>query len=68
MSRIMRKYEKYKNYKYLQVINKSKDFDKKYKKWLSSMAWGVPKAPTKMMKTTKPTILTTNKKMLSAMV
>ena len=28
MSRIMRKYEKYKNYKYLQVINKSRDFDK----------------------------------------
>jgi len=34
----MRKYEKYKNYKYLQVINKSKDFNKKYKKWLISMA------------------------------
>ena len=38
MSRITRNYEKSKNYKYLQVINKSKDFDKKYKKWLSSAA------------------------------
>ena len=58
VSRIMRKYEKYKNYKYLPVIHKSKDFDKK---WLSSMAWAVPKVPTKVMKT-KTTILTTNEK------
>ena len=40
-SRITRNYEKYKNYKYLPVINKTdknNDFDKKHKNWLSSMA------------------------------